>query len=130
MTTYRSRKVQHGASTLGILFILISLATFMMVGVKVVPMYMDNATINSVVTGLENEPGIVKLNHDQLHYKIMKLLTINNIRSITNEQVVIKRENGKLTVDVDYEVRENIYRNLDAVASFKNHFETKIPEGQ
>lgn len=128
MNSVSTLRKQKGISSLTVIFILISLAGFGLVGIKVVPMYMDNATINSIITGLGDQPGLTKLNDDQLRFKIEKLFTINSIYNIDQKALVIKRDNGKLTVDFDYEVRANIYRNLDAVASFKNHFETKLPE--
>ncbi|PID41898.1 MAG: hypothetical protein CSB48_12815 [Proteobacteria bacterium] len=118
---------QKGLSSFTMLFVMVAMATFFLIGIKVVPMFMDNATVNSVVVALDSDPEVKTMADEQIRNKVMKMLTLNNIRFLKAEQIVIKREDGLLKVNLDYEVRENIFRNLDAVAVFENHYETRLP---
>ncbi|PIE43244.1 MAG: hypothetical protein CSA50_06055 [Gammaproteobacteria bacterium] len=127
MSRSRLNQFQKGLSSFTLLFIMLAMATFFLIGIKVVPMFIDNATVNSVVQGLEEDPKVKSMVDEEIRSKIVKMLTLNNIRYLKPEQIVIIREDGLLKVQLDYESRENVFKNLDAVASFENHFQTKLP---
>lgn len=118
-------KNQKGASGLTILVILFLAASILTVAMKIVPMYLDNMTIAKVLEDIGKQSDIAELSDDDIMSAFDKRLTINNVRNFDSKNIVIKREEGMLTIDVNYENRDNIFKNIDAIVSFKNHFETK-----
>jgi hypothetical protein len=50
-----------------------------------------------------------------------RIVDVNRVDSIKEEHVVIKKDKGKTTVSIDYEVRIPLWGNLDGVAKF-SHF--------
>ena len=118
-------KNQKGASALSIMVILFLAASIMTIVMKVAPMFFDNMTIAKVLEDIGAQSDIAELSDDEIVGTFSKRLTINNVRDFDVKKVVIKRDDGLLTIDINYEKRENIFKNIDAVASFENHFETK-----
>jgi hypothetical protein len=48
---------------------------------------------------------------------------VNDIASVTSEDVVIEKAKGKLHVTVAYEVRKNMVGNVDVVVAFDEDVE-------
>ena len=117
---------QTGASTIVILIVLMFGAVVLTLALKLIPIYIDNSTIESVIHGLEKDLKITSYGDEEIRNKISKLLSINNIRSFKASDIKISREEGELFISLDYEVRENIFKNIDVIVSFENHFKTPI----
>ena len=116
---------QKGASALSIMVILFLAASILTIVMKVAPMFFDNMTIAKVLEDIGAQSDIAALSDDEIVGAFSKRLIINNVRDFDPKKIVIKRDDGLLTIDINYEKRENIFKNIDAVASFENHFETK-----
>ncbi|MCP5206162.1 MAG: DUF4845 domain-containing protein [Hahellaceae bacterium] len=123
-----TKKNQAGGSTIATLFLLIMVALALTLAIKILPKYMDNNSINSVINAMVEDSQVTSYTDDQIFTKIQSRLIINNIRDFKNESIKIKRDNGLLTIDADYEVRENIFKNVDVVVSFTNHAETPLKD--
>jgi len=116
-------KYQRGASGLSILFTIMIIVFLVATGLKLTPIYLDNATIKGAMDALNEQPGITKMSRGKIKNILLKQLQINNVRNIKNEQIVIKKEKGRLTVNVDYEIRLDLIQNIDLLVSFENQFE-------
>lgn len=119
-------KNQKGASALSIMVILFLAASILTIVMKIAPMFFDNMTIAKVLEDIGAQSNIAELGDDEIRSAFSKRLTINNVRDFDTKKLVITRDDGVLAIDVNYEKRENIFKNIDAVASFENHFETKV----
>jgi hypothetical protein len=121
-----TKKNQAGGSTIATLFLLIMVALALTLAIKILPKYLDNNSINSVINAMAADSQVTSYTDGQIVTKIQSRLIINNIRDFKNENIEIKRDNDLLTIDANYEIRENIFKNIDVVVSFKNHAETPI----
>ncbi|WP_250657282.1 DUF4845 domain-containing protein [Alkalimarinus coralli] len=120
-----SMRNQKGASALSIMVILFLAASILTIVMKIAPMFFDNMTIEKVLKDIGAQPDIAELSDDEIISAFSKRFSINNIRNFDLKSIVIKRDDGLLTIDINYEKRENIFKNIDAIVSFENHFETK-----
>ena len=116
-------KRQQGASGLSILFTLVIIVFFGATGLKLTPVYLDNYTIKGALKALDEQPGITKMSRSKIKSLLMKQLQVNNVRNIKKEDIVINKEKGRLTVNIDYEVRLDLIQNIDLLVSFENQFE-------
>ncbi|MBL4608913.1 MAG: DUF4845 domain-containing protein [Pseudomonadales bacterium] len=116
-------KHQRGASGLSILFTIIIIVFFAGTGLKLTPVYLDNYTIKGALDGLEEHPGITKMSKSKIKSLLLKQLRINNVHNVKKEGIVVKKEKGRLTVNIDYEVRLGLVQNIDLLVSFENQFE-------
>lgn len=116
-------KCQKGASGLSILFTIVIIVFFGATGLKLTPVYLDNFTVKGALDALDEQPGITKMSRSKIKSVLMKQLQINNVRNIKNEDIVVNKEKGRLTVNIDYEVRMDLIQNIDLLVSFENQFE-------
>ena len=119
----RMFKRQQGASALGILFTITMVLFAASTAIKVTPLYTDNYTIKGALDALDEQPGITKMSSRKVSSLLMNSLRVNNVHNIKSEDIVIKKEKGRLTVNIDYEVRLDLVQNIDLLFSFENQFE-------
>jgi len=86
---------------------------------KVFPMYYDNFKLTSVLEAIENDSALDPKSKKAIWESLQKRLYINEVRSITRDHVKMVRKNGKTTITVTYEVRDNFIGNLFIGASFE-----------
>jgi hypothetical protein len=94
---------------------------FMLVGFfKVFPMYYDNFKLDSALEAMQNDSSLDSKSKRAIWESLSKRLYINEVRTIKREHVTMERNDGKTTVTVTYETRDNYVGNLFIGAQFSN----------
>jgi len=119
-------RYQRGVSALSVMTFLLLFASILTLTLKLVSLYLEDQAIGSVIQDLENTGDIGKLSDRRIKDEISKKLLFNQIRDFDLDAVTITRGKGNLDVDVVYEKRTHIVRNIDVVLSFEHHFSTRI----
>lgn len=111
---------QTGFSFMSLLLWFIIGGFGILLGLKLGPLYMENATIQSILNDLKEEKATTGLlSTKDVRGHLDKQLVINGIRRFDNpEDISIKRVDDQIIVE--YEVREHIVANVDVVVSFSN----------
>ncbi len=120
---FHGPKKQRGMTGLGWMTVIFLICFFAFVGIKLLPVYMENYSVKSIVEAVKQEPNITKKSSGAVRAMIKKRLLINGIRDINNEHITVKKFGGALSVKIEYEVRRPLFGNMDAVMSFKDEFE-------
>lgn len=114
---------QTGMSLFGWLVVLCVVGFAVNIGMKIVPHYMANNAIVGVIEGMSPEVwrGSSK---NKMHETVDKGLKVNNIRALKSKDLLeIKRTPSITKVNLDYEVRENLFGNIDIVLVFKKDYQ-------
>jgi len=115
---------QKGASTPLLILFLGMTAIIATIAFKLYPPFFEHWQIESVVDSFEDEAGIDELTVNEISKRFNVRLVSNNVRSFNSrESTVITKEDGVLTIDVLYEVRIPMYRNIDAIVKFEKLLE-------
>ncbi len=114
---------QRGMTGLGWLTVLALIGFFSLLVLKLAPVYLDHYSVASTVRSLEKEPLITKKSPAEIRKLIKKRLNINYVSDLPKNAIKIKKAPGMLKVDVDYEVRENLFGNIDLLITFKEQIE-------
>lgn len=114
---------QSGISMLLLLAILAIAGFFMLCAFKLVPSYAEN---RYVVTGLRtlapNADALRSMSNNEIRSSLRRYYGLNNVRSEGPQNIEVRRVAGQqVLVTVDYEVRTNLFYNIDVVLSFENH---------
>lgn len=117
---------QRGASMAGTLVLLLLGAAVLTVVIKIVPIYIDSWTIREAAEKVMEADDIARQGDREIVSRLQSQLNINGIRDFDSKNIVIKRDRGRLSLILDYEVRTHIVKNIDAVLSFNNQFETSL----
>lgn len=116
---------QDGASALVILIMVLFFGSLLSLVIKVGPAYMDDLTIQEALEGLDGTEGLSRMGPAQLRTMINKRLSVNNIRGFDAKDISIEKDGELVIINVDYEVRNNIFRNVDTVVHFQHKYEMK-----
>jgi regulator of protease activity HflC (stomatin/prohibitin superfamily) len=114
---------QNGMTAIGWLLVLGLIAFFALITLRMVPLYLEYAKVASALESLENEPGITRKTKPEIVKMVQKRFEVNDVMNVSTKQLVITKEEGILTVSIDYERREHLISNIDVVAKFDKKVE-------
>ncbi len=110
---------QKGISTVGIIAV-VGIFGFLLVGLfTVFPMYYDNFKLQSALEALQNDTSVDPKSKHAIWNALKKRLYINEVRSINKDRVKMIRKDGKTTITVSYEARDDFVGNLFIGAKFE-----------
>jgi len=113
-----SGKKQVGAlySTMFIILVLIFLAVTAM---KLWAPYFDDLAVKTALQNISEEETSTTMSPKDIRSTLNKRLEINGV-NLKKEDVIIKKEDGVVNIDVAYERRVPLYGNIDAVLKFQH----------
>ncbi len=114
---------QRGLTMISWLVVLMVIGFFIMVGLRVVPVYLEHYTVKNVLKSLEEEPFISRKPVSEIRKILVKRFGINNVRSINRDHIKIRRSSGVTTIELNYEQRRPIAGNMDVIMTFSESLE-------
>ena len=118
-----TRKRQQGLTFISWLVILVVVGFFVLIALKVTPVYMEHFSVKAALESLKNEPLISRKPVSEIRKMLNRRLDMNSIYSLTKDQILIDRRGGVTTVRIKYEERRNIVANMSLVMSFDDSIE-------
>ncbi len=110
---------QRGWTMIGALVILILLAFVVLIGFRVVPMYLDYFTVKSTLEALQSEHGVAKMSKLDIQKSIQRRFDVGYVEVVTAKDVKIRlAKNGGRIVELVYEDRRPLIANLEVVGKF------------
>ncbi len=122
------RKQQQGLGMIGMMIVVIVLGTLGITLVKLLPIYIDNWTLRSVVSQVVEDKSGTTTSPAQVRSALAKQFKTNRIDTIKLSEIEIKSQGGLIVLDVSYEKRVSIMFNVDAVVKFEELL-YEIPRG-
>jgi hypothetical protein len=120
----KERKMnQAGLSAIGLIIILLIIAFITMAALKLAPIYYENFKVNSVIKSLNEEQGITDMSHMEINTLISRRFIIDNIDRVKPKDIKVAYGKNRLLINVDYEIRENFFANVDIVVVFNDKYE-------
>ena len=110
LTNLRNR--QRGMSSFGWIAVAGIFGFLLITFFKVFPMYYESYKLKSAMDALQLDTTVDSKSKRALWESLQKRLYINEVRSITREHVTMVRKDGKTTVTVTFELRDNYVGNL------------------
>ena len=120
----KDMKMQQGGMTaIGFIGVLLMIAFFTLIVLKLMPIYYENFKINSALKSLKDEEGISEKTNGEIQNIIMRRFRIDNIQRIALDDMEINRDRNGIAIDIDYEIRDPFFANVDVVVYFKDKIE-------
>ncbi len=116
---------QRGASGLTMLVMVLFFGSLLTLIIKLGPIYLDDLTIQEAIESLEGTEGLSKMGPAQVRTLVKKRLSVNNVRGFDPKNITIEKDGDLVLITVDYEVRNNLFRNVDTVVHFQHKYEMK-----
>ena len=116
---------QSGASALVIMIMALFFGGLLTLAIKLGPAYLDDITIQEALESLEGTEDLSTMGPAQVRSLINKRLSVNNVRGFDEKNITVQKDGDLVIINVDYEVRNNLFRNVDSVIHFQHEYEMK-----
>ena len=116
---------QSGASALVIMIMVLFFGGLLTLAIKLGPAYLDDITIQQALESLEGTEDLSTMGPAQVRSLINKRLSVNNVRGFDEKNITVEKDGDLVIINVDYEVRNNLFRNVDTVIHFQHEYEMK-----
>lgn len=111
---------QSGMTTAGMVIIGLLVAFIAITGIKIYPAYYDDFAVATAMKNMEEESSeLAGLSPNEIRKTLNKRLAVSGVR-LEKDDVEILKDEGVIKVNVNYEVRTEMYGNIDAVTSFSH----------
>lgn len=117
---------QRGMTGIGWLFVIAMFVMVMLIVIKLVPAYIDQFNVSSVLSSLKSEPGIGTMTVQEVNTTIMKRLDINMVKEVKSDDIYITQQGGNRIVEIEYQVQRKLLANVDVLIKFNNRIEVPI----
>ena len=91
---------------------------FMLIGIKMVPTYLESYSIQQVLKNMENDRTVRKMTPHEMKKSFFKRLKINSVYEFDKDWLKIKKEKFGTKIMVDYEIRKPVAGNVSIVMDF------------
>lgn len=110
---------QQGLTFIAWVIILTMAAVFLIVGVKMVPVYIEYYSVRDVINTITTDTDIPATAKKDIETAFLKRLRTNNI-SLSKDEYSILKVKGKrsFAIQVDYKVEKSLFSNLSLVSHF------------
>jgi len=109
---------QQGMTMLSGLIVLAIVVFFILIGIKMIPVYIENHAIKQVLQNMEKDRKVRKMSPGEMRKSFMKRLKINSVYTFDRDTIKIKKEKRGTRFSVDYEVRKPVAANVAIVMDF------------
>ena len=118
-----SAKKQRGLTFISLVLVLALIAFFVLLTLKIAPIYMNHSKVVNALNAVENMPDINKLRKPQIITSFAKRFNINYVDKVDISDIVITKGGGITKVVIEYERVEKIVGNLSVLVEFHESFE-------
>ena len=112
----RNPKTQRGMTFISTMILLIVAGFFVMLLMKLGPIYLENYTIKNVVKDLVNDPMLAGRPMREIRDKLDRRLYINEVRRLERDDIQFKREGDKYQLTAIGATRTNTGTGLQTFA--------------
>lgn len=121
-------KSQRGMTMVSWMVVLGIAVFFILIGVKMVPTYLENYSIRQVLKNMESDVKVRKMSPGEIKQSFLKRLRINSVYDFERDSITIKKEKFGTLLAVDYEIRKPVAGNVSIVMAFSES--VTIPQQQ
>jgi hypothetical protein len=122
-----SPKKQQGLTFISLIFVLGLIAFFVLLGLKIGPIYLNHSKVVSTLVELKKTTGIEDQSETEIRDSLSKRFNINYVDDVTQKDIIITRHENYLKVVIAYEVVTNIVGNLSVLVEFNDVMEIGKP---
>ncbi len=119
-------KKQMGIGLTGWMLMIAIFGGALTFGLKIIPPFIDHNTMSKVLDGMAEVDQLSLQRDETIKRMIRQRFKMNNVRDFdVHENVELKRSKKGVQVVMDYEVRTNLFMDVDLIASFDKSVELR-----
>lgn len=109
---------QHGLSMIGFLFVAFVLIMVAMLGMKLVPAYIEFFSVKKILSTMGQGSDLKEQSNAEIRADFIKRAGVDYVTVVKPEDLTIERLNGATVVSVDYEFRTPLFGNVSLIVDF------------
>lgn len=113
-------KKQKGLTLISWLAIIGLLLFNAIIAMNVVPVYINDHSVKSLMQNLENDASLRGATPKKIKDIIAKRLRVNNVYSISKDNIKLLKSKEGYVVSIEYEPRGRLIGSLDYIVSFSH----------
>ncbi|MBP6700863.1 MAG: DUF4845 domain-containing protein [Halioglobus sp.] len=116
----KTRMYQRGMSLPAIMLVVAMVGFFVMVGIRMVPRYLEYLSIREIVETVAREYNPDEEDLGDIRRRIDTMFNTNQINDLQPKDVEIFHKEGRTYIDAGYEVRVPVMGIVEAVMNFND----------
>lgn len=116
---------QKGMTGLGWVIVLLLIGFFILLGLKIIPVYLNNYKVTSVLESLPNDPEMIGLGPGRLRKMVVRRLDINMVK-LEPDDILIEKVGNALRVTVGFETHKKFTKDIDIVIYYDKSVEVPL----
>ncbi len=118
LKNYRNNyKKQNGVTLLGLMMVSVVVIIFALVGMKVVPAYMEFFSVKKVLSTMKQEP-LAEMSDKEIRTSFDKRASIAYISVVKGSDLIIEKNGDKKDLIMEYQVVKPIAGNISVLIDF------------
>ena len=113
-------KKQKGLTLISWLAIIGLLLFNAIIAMNVVPVYINDHSVKTLMENLENDSSLRGATPRKIKETIAKRLRVNNVYSISKDNIKLLKSKKGYVVSIEYEPRGRLIGSLDYIVSFSH----------
>lgn len=122
-----THKKQQGLTLISFIFLMGFIGFFVLLTLKVGPIYLDHSKVIHSLESLKNRADIEKNTKREIWTLLNKQLDMNYITHVKKKNVKITTRSNYLKVQIIYYVKQPLIGNLSVWVDFDNSIEVGVP---
>ena len=118
---------QQGLTFISLIFVLALIGFFVLLGLKIGPIYLNHSKVVSALAEIKKTPDIEEQSEAEIRGGLSKRFDINYVDDVSQDDIKVTRQNDYLKVAVEYEVVTKIAGNLSVLVEFNDVIEVGKP---
>jgi hypothetical protein len=114
---------QQGLTLISTLLLLGLIGFFVLLGVKVIPVYLDHSKVANALSALEKSGNVEGQTEFEIRNNLAKRFNLNYVYDVTQDDIKITKYGSYLKVAIQYEVVKKLVGNLSVLAEFNDVIE-------
>ena len=112
------RKQQQGISLSGMLTWSAIVVIFALLGMKLLPFYMEYAAIKRALIAIASDPGLQNAHPGEIRQSFGKRAVIDQIAAVNSHDIQISKVGGQTVLSVSYSVKTPLFANISLSIDF------------
>lgn len=120
---YTSLHRQAGLTMISIVAILMLIAFFVLLTLKIGPIYLNHFKVTDSLASMEADQYIQSQSKPQIKQLLLNRFDINMVDYVTKDEITVEKRGDYVKVAVSYEVVKPLFGNLDVLVYFDDEIE-------
>ncbi|WP_293006915.1 DUF4845 domain-containing protein [Nitrosomonas sp.] len=119
MNYHKMSLKQKGISLVGLIMWSIVLVLIAITGLRIAPAYIEYSSIKKNLSAVAKDTSLQNANLNQIRLAFIKRAQIDDIKSISGQDIKIDRENGRVILSANYTVKIPLFSNVSLNIDFE-----------